>query len=110
MDSTYKTATDKQDRNGNMLQVLSAPRTVRGAQVLKEDVGRAIDKDESAFHELGRWAPLMRRLWAGIPSPPQLRETARPTTQGEEPKPKEDATLDPMSQPTEYFVSLLESS
>jgi hypothetical protein len=78
--------------------------------VLKEDVGRAIDKDESTFYELGRWSPLMRRFRAGIPSPPQLRETARPATEGEEPKPKEDATLDPMSQPTEYFVSLLKLS
>lgn len=37
-----------------MLEVCSAPLASPTAQVLEEDVGRAIEEDEEAFDELGR--------------------------------------------------------
>lgn len=105
---TYHATTDKQDRDRDVLHILSSPSTSPAAKVLKEDVGRAIEEDEEALNKLGRRSPLLRPLLgANVPCPAKLAEAARPTTQGEDAQPEEDAALDPMREAVEDVFSFL---
>lgn len=106
--TTYHAATDKQNCDGDVLHVLSSPGTSPTPEMLKEDVGGAIEEDEEALDKLGRGPPLLRPLlWANVPCPAKLTKAARPTTQGEDAQPEEDAALDPMGEAVEDFFSFL---
>jgi hypothetical protein len=45
-----------------VLQVGGAPFVARAAEVLEEDVGGAVEKDEGALDELGRGSPFLASL------------------------------------------------
>jgi len=59
---TYQTAADEEHRDGKVFQVGGAPITAPAAEVLEEDVGRAIEEDQGALDELGRGTPFLAGL------------------------------------------------
>ena len=56
----YKTATDEENGDGDMLQVRRSVRLASAAEMLKEDVGRAVEENEEALDKLGGRTPLLR--------------------------------------------------
>lgn len=122
---TYKAAADEEDGDGDVLEVLGTVFSSPVTEMLEEDVGRAVEKDEEALNELGRRAPFLTwllrsdvprlaanqitalaRLWSST-HPSKLAEAARPSSQREQPQPEEDAAFNPMRESRENAVALL---
>ena len=65
---TYQTASDEEDRDRDMFQVLSAERVICATEMLEEDICRAVRKDERTLHKLSGRPPFMRApLGTNIP-------------------------------------------
>lgn len=78
--------------------------------MFEEDVCRSIEENEEALHEFSSDSS-PSNLWLDVPRPADIRETARPTTKGQDTIPEEHATFDKVGKSTEYSSShLLESA
>jgi hypothetical protein len=123
----YQTAADEQNGDGDMLQVLGAPFATRAAEMLEEDVGRAVEEDEGALDKLGRRTPFLTGLpGTDVPglgksvshhldivdgqgtNPSEIAKTAGPAAESEDAQPEEDASLDPVRQAAEDALALLD--
>ena len=115
-----------------MLEVGSAPFTAPVAEVLEEDVGRAVEEDDGAFDELSRRAPFLACLpgtdvpslvkvrisrrfpltWlrghSGVTNPSEVTKAACPSTESEDAQPDKNTSLNPVCQPAENTMALLE--
>lgn len=105
---THQPAANEEDCDGDVLHIPGLPFASPTAEVLEEDVSRAVEKDQSTFDEFSRRPPfLSRSLWTNIPCPTHFGEAARPTAKGEESKPEEDTAFDPMRKTAKDLITLL---
>lgn len=80
--------------------------------MFEEDICRAIEEDEEGLDEFcGGHSRLRRpdhaRGRSQIPSPAEFGKTAHPTTEREEPVPKEDPALDRVCEAAEDLIPAL---
>jgi len=86
--TTHQTPAEEHDRDRDMLKILCSPSTAPGRQMLKEDIGAAVEKYDERFRELGGWygrAPTSDDVPCGlhVPRPTKVCERAHPSTQGQ---------------------------
>lgn len=84
--ATYQTAAEEHDRDGDMLKILSDPFTTPGSEMLKEDIGRAVDEDDEGLYEFSRrerGIPLAHFAAArlNVPCPPKVGKASHPSSQ-----------------------------